>query len=96
MFNIFVFVIKYSRKKGENKMEFDKWFEKQSLLVKVILLIIPFVGWVVEILVRLSAFLRKQTALNVVGLILGIFGNIIWAIVDLIILLVTGKLFLLE
>ena len=77
-------------------MEFDKWFEKQSLLIKVILLIIPLVGWVVEILVRLSAFLRKQTALNIVGLILGIFGNIIWAIVDLIILLVTGKLFLLE
>ena len=77
-------------------MEFDKWFEKQSLLIKVILLIIPFVGWVVEILVRLSAFLRKQTGINLVGLLLGIFGNIIWAIIDLVILLVTGKLFLLE
>ena len=27
-------------------MEFDKWFNEQSLLIKVILLIIPFVGWI--------------------------------------------------
>ena len=77
-------------------MEFDKWFEKQSLLIKVILLILPLVGWVVEILVRLSAFLRKQTAINLVGLILGVVGNWIWSVIDLVVLLVTGKLFLIE
>lgn len=77
-------------------MEFDKWFEKQSLLVKVILLIIPFVGWVVEILVRLSAVLRNSSTLNIVGLILGVIGNWIWSVIDLVYLLIKGTLLLLE
>ena len=77
-------------------MKFDKWFDEQSLLIKAILLIIPFVGWVVEILVRLSAFLRNKSGVNLVGLIIGIIGNVIWSIIDFIVLLVTGHLFLLE
>ena len=77
-------------------MKFDKWFEEQSLLIKVILLIIPFVGWVIEILVRVSAFIRKNSVLNLVGMIIGIVGGLIWAFVDLVVLIVTGKLFLLE
>jgi hypothetical protein len=77
-------------------MTFDKWFEKQSLLIKVILLIIPFVGWVVELLVRLSAFLRKNSTVNLVGLILGIIAFWIWEVVDIIFLIVKGQLFLLE
>lgn len=77
-------------------MKFDKWFDEQSLLIKAILLIIPFVGWVVEILVRLSAFLRNKSGVNLVGLIIGIIGNVIWSIVDFVVLLVTGHLFLLE
>ena len=77
-------------------MTFDKWFEEQSLLIKVILLILPFVGWVVEILVRLSAFLRKKSTLNLVCLIIGIIGNWIWSVIDLVVLLVTGRLFLIE
>jgi len=77
-------------------MTFDKWFEEQSLLIKVILLILPFVGWVVEILVRLSAFLRKNSTVNLVGLIIGIIGNWIWSVIDLVVLLVTGRLFLIE
>lgn len=77
-------------------MEFDKWFKEQSLLIKVILLIIPFVGWIVEILVRLSAVLRNSSTVNIIGLVLGIIGNWFWGIVDLIYLLVTGNLLLLE
>ena len=77
-------------------MKFDKWFEEQSLLTKVILLIIPFVGWVVEVLVRISAFIRKNSVLNLVGLIIGVIGGLIWAFVDLVVLLVTGHLFLYE
>ena len=77
-------------------MEFDKWFEKQSLLIKVILLVLPLVGWVVEILVRLSATLRKSTSVNLVGLVLGIIGNWIWQIVDLVYLILKGNLLLLE
>ena len=77
-------------------MTFDKWFEEQSLLIKVILLIIPFVGWVIEFLVRLSAFLRKNSTVNLVGFILGIIGFWIWGIVDIVVLIVKGQLFLLE
>ena len=77
-------------------MEFDKWFEKQSLLVKVILMLIPGVNWVVEVLVRISAFLRKNSTVNLVGLILGIFAGYVWGWVDLIVLILTGKLFLIE
>ena len=77
-------------------MKFDKWFEEQSLLIKVILLILPIVGWVVEVLVRLSAFLRKNSTVNLVGLIIGIIGNWIWSVIDLVVLLVTGRLFLIE
>ena len=77
-------------------MSFDKWFAKQSLLMKAILLIIPVVGWVVEVLVRISAFLRKSSAVNLAGLILGIIGNIIFSIIDFIFLLLTGSLLFLE
>ena len=77
-------------------MEFDKWFKEQSLIVKVVLLIIPFVGWIVEILVRLSAVVRNASTNNIVGLILGVIGNMIWAIVDLVYLILKGDLLLLE
>lgn len=77
-------------------MKFDKWFEEQSLLIKIILLIIPFVGWVVEVLVRISAFIRKNSTVNLVGMIIAIVGNWIWSVIDLVVLIVTGKLFLLE
>lgn len=84
------------KSKGERKMAFDKWFEKQSRLVKVVLMLIPVVNWVLEVLIRASAFLRKNSGINLIGLILGIVGNVIWGWVDLIVLILTGKLFLLE
>lgn len=84
------------KSKGDRKMAFDKWFEKQSLLVKVVLMLIPVVNWVLEVLIRASAFLRKNSGVNLIGLIFGIVGNVIWGWVDLIVLILTGKLFLLE
>ena len=30
-------------------MNFDKWFNSQDRLLQVILLIIPFVGWIVAV-----------------------------------------------
>lgn len=74
-------------------MTFDKWFEKQDRIVKIILLIIPFVGWVVEILVRLSAVLRKSSTTNILGLVLFIVLGGIWVlnVIDLIYFIVTDK-----
>ena len=74
-------------------MTFDKWFEKQDRIVKIILLIIPFVGWVVEILVRLSAVLRKSSTTNILGLVLFIVLGGMWVLnlIDLIYFIVTDK-----
>ncbi len=44
----------------------DAWFHKQNKLVQVLLLLIPFVNYIVEILVRWSAFLKKGGALRLV------------------------------
>lgn len=35
------------------------WFNKQSRLVQVLLLLIPVVNWITEIVVRWSTFLKK-------------------------------------
>lgn len=42
----------------------EKWFERQSRLVQLILLLIPGVNWIVEVLVRWSHALRKGTLLK--------------------------------
>lgn len=42
-------------------MTFDKWFNSQSRLLKVLLLILPVVGWIVECLIRLSVMLRTKS-----------------------------------
>ena len=79
-------------------MTFDKWFNEQSRLIQVLLLIIPVVGWVVEILVRLSAVLRNASTTNLLGLVLYIVIGGFWipALIDLIYLIINGKLILCE
>ena len=76
-------------------MTFDKWFGEQALWLRVVLLIIPFVGWVMEILIRVSAIIRKSSTLNIVGLVLGVVVPF-FGIVDAIVLLITGKQLVLE
>lgn len=39
----------------------EKWFEKQSKLVQILLLIIPGVNWVVEVLVRWDHALKTKS-----------------------------------
>lgn len=46
-------------------MKFDKWFNKQSRLVQLILLLIPLVSWVVELLVRWSVALKKKDLFHI-------------------------------
>ncbi len=79
-------------------MQFDKWFYSQSKLVQVILLILPVVGWIMEILVRLSVMLRTKSLLHIIiFVVIVIFGIVpIFHLIDLIVLLVTGKLLLAE
>ena len=54
------------------------WFNKQSKVVQVILLLIPFVNWVIEVIVRWSTFSKKGGLLRlIVCLVVTIGGTII-------------------
>ncbi len=79
-------------------MNFDKWFNQQPTLVKAILLIIPFVNWIVELLIRLSVMLRTKSVVHIVVFILFLVLGWGWflGLLDLIYCLVTGHLFLAE
>ena len=60
------------------------WFNKQSRLVQIILLLIPFVNWIVEILVRWSAFLKTKSILTLIFAILVTFFGLAIGWVDVI------------
>ncbi len=77
-------------------MTFDKWFNQQSTLVKALLLLIPFVGWVVELLIRLSVMLRtKSTVHIVVFIVFVVFGwGWILGLIDFVYMLINGHLIL--
>ncbi len=79
-------------------MQFDKWFYSQSKLVQVLLLIIPFVGWIMELLIRLSVALRTKSVLHIVVFVLFLVVGWGWVLnlIDLIVLVVTGHLLLAE
>ena len=65
-------------------------------IVQIILLIIPVLGWVVELIIRWSAVFEKFTILNLVAaLIYTFFGwGIVLQIVDIIWILLFKHLFL--
>lgn len=65
----------------------EKWFESQSRLVQIILLLIPVVNWVIEVGVRWSHALRKndilKTAIALVVTVFGIFIgwlDVVWCL----------------
>ena len=77
-------------------MTFDKWFNKQSTLVKAILMLIPGVNWIVEILIRLSIMLRTQKTEHILVFVLFVVLGWSWiiAVVDFVYLLWKGPLIL--
>ncbi len=79
-------------------MNFDTWFHKQSKILQIVLLIIPFVGWIVDLLVRWSAFIKNQSAVNIImALVITLFGEFwIFTILDAIMIATSNKLFLEE
>lgn len=54
----------------------EKWFEKQSRLVQILLLLIPFVNWIVEVGVRWSHALRKGSLIKYLIAIVVTFGGL--------------------
>lgn len=77
---------------------FYKWFNSQSVLLKVILLVIPFVGWVIELLVRGSRAYDKKDTVSIVMFVLFLFVGWGWFLnlVDIIYMVLTGHLILAE
>lgn len=74
------------------------WFDEQTLLVRIILIIIPFVGWIIELFVRISALVRRQSGINIAGLIVfAILGGFwVLCLFDVISLLLNDRLILIE
>lgn len=76
-------------------MTFDKWFNKQSRLVQILLLIIPGVNWITEILVRWSLALRKKNLVHIImAIIATVGGGFILGYLDFIWVLLFNQLFL--
>ena len=77
-------------------MNVDKWFEEQSLVLKIILIILPFVGWVMEILIRVSAYVRNKNTMDLVLLLVYLLLGWTWIplIVDVVFLATKGHLFM--
>ena len=77
-------------------MNFDKWFNKQTRLIQVILLVIPFVGWFVELGVRLSVALRTKDIIHILVFVLFLVVGWGWILnlIDLIYLVLKGHLIL--
>jgi hypothetical protein len=73
----------------------EKWFEKQSRLIQIILLIIPGVNYVVELLVRWDHFLQKKSLVSLVmAIIATVGGGLFLGYLDLIWCLLFKRLFL--
>lgn len=72
----------------------DKWFNKQSRLVQLILLLIPFVNWICELGVRWSIALRKKDALHIVVALVVTFLGLPFAWLDLVWVLVFNHMIL--
>lgn len=62
----------------------EKWFEKQSRLVQLLLLLIPFVNWIVELGVRWSHALRKGSIFKYILAILTIPAGVLFGWIDLV------------
>lgn len=70
------------------------WFNKQSRLVQIILLLIPGVNWITEILVRWSNYLKKGGNVRlIISIIVTIFG-LVFGWIDLVWVLLYKKLLL--
>ncbi len=70
------------------------WFNKQSRLIQILLLLIPGINWITEIVVRVTAVIQKPTTENIIGVILAVLLGWGFGYLDLIWVLVFNHLFL--
>ena len=79
-------------------MHVDEWFEEQTRLVQIILLLIPFIGWIVELFVRLSALIKTPSKINIAGMVVFALLGGFWVlcVFDVLFLFLTDRLLLIE
>ena len=70
------------------------WFNKQSRLVQLLLLLIPGVNWVTELLVRWGTWLKKGGLLRLIICIITIPAGVVFGWIDFVWVLLFKKLFL--
>ena len=70
------------------------WFNKQSKVVQVILLLIPFVNWVIEVIVRWSTFSKKGGLVRLIVCLVVTIGGTIIGWLDAIWVLIFNRLVL--
>lgn len=69
------------------------WFNRQSRLVQIILLLIPGVNWITEIVVRWSTFLKKGGIIRlIICILVTIPSGIVFGWIDLLWVLLFKKL----
>lgn len=73
-----------------------KKFYDLSRLVQILLLAIPFFNFVLELIIRISSMIKKPSLSNLIGLILALIGNVFFAYVDLVFLVMSKGLILVE
>ncbi len=71
-----------------------KWFNRQSRILQIILLLIPGVNWITEIFVRVTALFQKPSLRNLLGFILALVVGFAFGWVDLIWVLLFNHLIL--
>ena len=76
----------------------EKWFSKLDFLSQAILIVIPFIGYLVEIGVRVFAVIRLHSKKNIAGLVIAfIFGwTILFNLIDVFVLYKSDDLMLIE
>ncbi|MBE7088744.1 MAG: hypothetical protein E7370_04435 [Clostridiales bacterium] len=71
------------------------WFNKQSRLIQIILLLIPGINWITEIVVRWSTWLKQKGLLRlIICILVTIPSGIIIGWLDLLWVILFKKLFL--
>ena len=70
------------------------WFNKQSKVVQVILLLIPFVNWVIEVIVRWSTFSKKGGLVRLIVCLVVTIGGAVVGWLDAIWVLLFNRLVL--
>ena len=70
------------------------WFNNQSRLVQLILLLIPGVNWITELVVRWSTFAKKGGLIRLIICLIVTFAGVFVGWLDLVWVLLFKKLFL--